>query len=142
MVAAGWHNMLDVRSMHGRSQTHDVYEASYKKPNHHFGRIPIVIHLGDFLQLSPTANIGLIEDVNALNEDGSHKYEEPPSVEVQHAIKVFKSIPHVFELRGTSGLRKGIHSSTSLRICVQDDAFHSRSEDYSSAGLRAMATAS
>ena len=68
--------------MHGRSQTHDVYEANYKKPNHHFGRIPIVIHLGDFSQLSPTANIGLIEDVNALNEDGSYKYEEPPSVEV------------------------------------------------------------
>ena len=107
MVAAGWYNMLDVRSMHGRSQTHDVYEASYKKPNHHFGRIPIVIHLGDFLQLSPTANIGLIEDVNALNEDGSHKYEEPPSVEVQHAIKVFKSIPHVFELRGTKRFKEG-----------------------------------
>jgi hypothetical protein len=105
MVAALWYNMLDVRSMHGRSLSHDVYETTYKKPGHHFGRIPIVIHLGDFLQLSPTANISLIEDVNAKLEDGSYKYSEPPSVEVQHAIRVFGAIPHVFELRGTKRFR-------------------------------------
>ena len=85
MVAALWYNMLDVRSMHGRSLSHDVYETTYKKPGHHFGRIPIVIHLGDFLQLAPTANISLIEDVNAKLDDGSYKYPEPPSVEAQHA---------------------------------------------------------
>ena len=107
MVAASWYNMLDVRSMHGRSKTHDVYETTYKRPQHHFGRIPIVIHLGDFLQLSPTANISLVEDVNAKNEDGSFKYLEPPSVEVQHAIKVFGSITHVFELRGTKRFKAG-----------------------------------
>ena len=87
MVAAACYNMLDVRSMHGRSKTHDVSEATYKQPGHHFGRVPIVIHLGDFLQLAPTANIGLVEDVNAKNDDGSYKYAEPPSVEIQHAIK-------------------------------------------------------
>ena len=99
--------MLDVRSMHGRSKTHDVYETTYKRPGHHFGRIPIVIHLGDFLQLSPTANISLVEDVNAKLDDGSYKFPEPPSVEVQHAIKVFGSIPHVFELRGTKRFKPG-----------------------------------
>ena len=46
MVAAATYNMLDFRSMCGRSQTHDVSEANYKKPHHHFGRVPIVIHLG------------------------------------------------------------------------------------------------
>ena len=107
MVPALWYNMLDVRSMHGRSKTHDVYETTYKRPHHHFGRIPIVIHLGDFLQLTPTANISLIEDVNAKNEDGSYKHPEPPSVEVQHAIKVFGSIQHVFELRGTKRFKAG-----------------------------------
>jgi len=56
---------------------------------------------GDFLQLSPTANIGLIQDVNAKRDDGSYKFAEPPTLEIQHAIRVFKSIPHVFELRGT-----------------------------------------
>ena len=82
MVAASWYNMPDVRSMHGRSKTHDVYETTYKQSEHHFGRVPIVIHLGDFLQLSPTANIGLVEDVNAKNDDGSYKYPEPPTLEV------------------------------------------------------------
>ena len=101
MVAAQWYNMLDVRAMHGRSRDHEVYETTYKKPHHHFGRVPIVIHLGDFLQLSPTRSISLIADVNAKNADGTYQFPEPPSVEAQHAIKVFKNIPHVFELRGT-----------------------------------------
>ena len=107
MVAASWYNMLDVRAMHGRSKTHDVSETTYKRPHHHFGRVLIVIHLGDFLQLSPTANISLIDDVNAKNDDGSYKYLEPPSLEVQHAIKVFGCIPHVFELRGTKRFKTG-----------------------------------
>ena len=33
--------------------------------------------------------------------------EEPPSLEVQHAIRVFSSIPHVFELRGTKRFEIG-----------------------------------
>jgi hypothetical protein len=101
MVAAGWYNMLDYRSMCARSRTHDVSETTYKKPHHHFGRTFIVIHLGDFLQLRPTANIGLIQDVNAKRADGTYIYTEPPSLEVQHAIRTFSAIPHVFELRGT-----------------------------------------
>ena len=48
MVAAALYNMLDFRSMSARSMTHDVTETTYKKPHHHFGRVPIVIHLGDF----------------------------------------------------------------------------------------------
>ena len=59
------------------------------------------------MQLSPTANISLIEDVNAKLEDGSYKYPEPPSVEAQHAIRVFGAIPHVFELRGTKRFKPG-----------------------------------
>ena len=51
MVAAAMYNMLDVRSMHGRSKTHDVHETSYTQPHHHFGRAPIVIRLGDFLHV-------------------------------------------------------------------------------------------
>lgn len=107
MVAAAWYNMLDVRSMHGRSKLHDVTEATYKRPFHHFGRVPIVIHLGDFLQLSPTANISLVENVNAKRDDGSYRYAEPPSLEVQHAIRVFAGIPHVFELLTTKRFKEG-----------------------------------
>lgn len=107
MVSAAAFNMLDIRSMHARSRNYDVSEATYRKPNHHFGRVPIVIFLGDFLQLSPTANIGLIQDVNAKNEDGSYKYAEPPTLEIQNATRVFKNIPHVFELRGTKRFKPG-----------------------------------
>ena len=32
---------------------------------------------------------------------------EPPTLEVQHAIQLFKSIPHVFELRGTKRFKPG-----------------------------------
>jgi hypothetical protein len=69
--------------------------------------VPIVIFLGDFLQLPPTAMISLIEDVNARNEDGTYKYGEPPTLEVQHACKLFQRIPHVFELRGTKRFVEG-----------------------------------
>jgi hypothetical protein len=107
MVAAASYNMLDFRSMCGRSRSHEVSETTYKRPHHHFGRTAIVIHLGDFLQLSPTANIGLIQDVNAKNADGSYKYREPPTLEIQHALQLFGAIPHVFELRGTKRFKPG-----------------------------------
>jgi hypothetical protein len=107
MVAAALYNMLDVRAMHGRSKLYDVSEHSYKQPHHHFGRVPIVIHLGDFLQLSPTANTSLVADVNGKNEDGSYTFREPPSLEVQHAIKVFAAIPYVFELQRTKRFKEG-----------------------------------
>ena len=106
MVPAASYNMLDYRSMCGRSQKHDVTETTYQKPHHHFGRIPIVMALGDFLQLRPTANIGLTENVNARRPDGSYKYTEPPTLEIQHAITLFRSIPHVFELRGTKRFKE------------------------------------
>ena len=66
-----------------------------------------MIHLGDFLQLSPTASIGLIADVNEKDDDGNYKYAEPPTVEVQHAIRVFGSVPHVIELKGTKRFKPG-----------------------------------
>ena len=53
MVGPCLYNMLDFRAMGGRSLTHDVSESSYALPHHAFGRVPIVIHLGDFLQLAP-----------------------------------------------------------------------------------------
>jgi hypothetical protein len=107
MVAAALYNMLDVRSIHGRSKLYDVSQHSYKQPHHHFGRVPIVIHLGDFLQLSPTANTSLVADVNGKNEDGTYTFREPPSLEVQHAIKVFAAIPYVFELQRTKRFKEG-----------------------------------
>ena len=82
-------------------------ESTYKLPHHQFGRVPIVIHLGDFLQLSPAGSLSLITDPNEKNEDGTWKYDPPPAVEVQHAIQVFGRIPHVIELKGTKRFKPG-----------------------------------
>ena len=107
MVSPAWYNMLDFRAMAGRSLTHDVSESTYALPNHAFGRVPIVIHLGDFLRLCPTASLSLITDVTEKLADGSYKVTETPSVEAQHAMHLFKTIPHIFELRGTKRFKPG-----------------------------------
>ena len=74
MVSADVYNMLDFRAMLGRSKDFDVSESNYRMPHHHFGRVPIVIHLGDFLQPTPTANLGLFQDANEKTADGSYRY--------------------------------------------------------------------
>jgi hypothetical protein len=100
-VSAANYNKLDFRAMYGRTKTHAVTETNYKQRNCTFGRCPIVIQLGDFLQLSPTKQLSLVTDVNAKKDDGSYVLKEPPTVEIQNAIKVFKRIPTVIELKGT-----------------------------------------
>ena len=112
MVGASICNMLSYRAAWGRSLTHEVPPGTYSNIEggqyvRAFGRVPIVIFLGDFMQLPPTAMISLIEDVNAKNEDGTYKYAEPPTVEIQHACSLFQRIPHVFELRGTKRFVEG-----------------------------------
>ena len=73
-----------------------------------FGRCPIVILLGDFLQLPPTNNISVVEDLLAKDEaTGQYVRKETPSLEVQYGCKLFKAVPHVFELQGTKRFVKG-----------------------------------
>ena len=69
MVAVALGNALDIRACHGRSETHDVHESTYKRAHHHFGRVPIVLHLGDFLQLKPTGIIARLTDVIDTTQD-------------------------------------------------------------------------
>ena len=107
MVAAALHIAFDIRACNGRSETHDVHESTCKRAHHHFGRVPIVLHLGDFLQLKPTGSVGLLTDANELLGYGSHKCKEPPTVEIPHAIKLFSQIPYVFELKGTKRFEPG-----------------------------------
>ena len=76
MMPASVYNMLDIRAAHGRSVTHDVSEMTYSHENHHFGCVPIVLHLGDFLQLTPTANLGLTTDVHETLENGTYKLKD------------------------------------------------------------------
>ena len=106
MVSAALYNMLDWRSMLGRKLEHDVLESTYSHLGCAFGRIPIVIHLGDFLQLKPTGQLSLVDNLDAKKPDGSWKYPEV-STEIQHAQEVFCNVPDVFELKGTMRFVKG-----------------------------------
>ena len=45
--------------------------------------------------------------MNEKDESGAYKFLEPPTLEFQNAIRVFGSIPHVFELLGTKRFKPG-----------------------------------
>ena len=106
MTGAALYNMLDFRAMHGRQKTHQVCERTYKLPHHAFGRFPIVIKLGDFLQLSPTNQIGLAADTNEKGEDGKYKISaEALTPEIDHAIKMFNDVEHDIGLGSPAGVR-------------------------------------
>ena len=100
MVSALLYNMLNFRSMLGRRHSHSVEPHTYTRVGHAFGRLPVVLHLGDFFQLRPTVQISLLDDLLRTDSDGSLLH---PNVmpEIQHAQKVFGEAPDVFELRGT-----------------------------------------
>ena len=70
MVSATLYNMLLFRSFLGRAETWEVQEVDYGHLAGVFGRMPIVIHLGGFLQLTPTAGISLLADLR----DGSIRH--------------------------------------------------------------------
>ena len=53
MIGPDLYNLLLFRSFQGRSMRWDVKESEYDKLGGSFGRMPIVIHLGDFLQKKP-----------------------------------------------------------------------------------------
>jgi len=73
-----------------------------------FGRCPIVLLLGDFLQLPPTGSISVAEDLLAKDAaTGKYIRKETPCVEVQSGCKLFRSISHVFELHGTKRFVRG-----------------------------------
>ena len=50
MIGPDLYNLLLYRSFHGRRKRWSVQECEYDKLSSAFGRMPIVIHLGDFLQ--------------------------------------------------------------------------------------------
>ena len=99
-VAPPLYNMLLYRSWHGRAEKYDVPEPEYDKLSGAFGRVPIKVHLGDFLQLKPTAsNLSLVSNVRAMEAAGLLK--EVPA-EYQQAMRLFCQIPMCFELKATN----------------------------------------
>ena len=101
MVSPNLFNMLLYRGFHARRQQCDLEEAQYQTPACAFGRVPIVIYLGDFLQLKPTGSgRSLLSDLQALG--GAAGAMGGPPVEHQSAMGFFCATALCFELQATN----------------------------------------
>ena len=90
--------MLLYRSYLGRRETWEVRENEYDRVGTALGRMPIVIHLGDFLQLKPTAaKASLVSDFSAL---AAKNVELAP--EFQSAMTLFCNTPLCFEFQASN----------------------------------------
>ena len=103
MISPALYNMLLYRFYHGRKKRwHVTQERHYVQRKCAFGRMPLKLHLGDFLQLRPTAAMSLLTDMNAL----AHKTEDKQvPAEFQDAAKLFLATEHCYELFATNRFR-------------------------------------
>jgi hypothetical protein len=98
MISPQLYNMLLYRGFHGRRERWQVQECHYDKLSGAFGRVPIVVQLGDFLQLKPTgSSVSLITDPKELE-----KTRENYPAEWQMGMKLFCNIPLCFELQASN----------------------------------------
>ena len=104
MISPAMYNMLLFRFYHARLKQWQIPQERYyvKKPCA-FGRIPLVLHLGDFLQLRPTAAMSLLTDLTALPPTREDK--DVPA-EYQDAAKLFLSTDLCYELTTTNRFRE------------------------------------
>ena len=96
MVSPQLYNMLLYRSWHGRAAGPDARECDYDTLTGAFGRMPIVIHLGDFLQLRPTGT-----GLSLITGDDEIRHRDIPA-EFQFAMTLFQQTPLCFELIETN----------------------------------------
>ena len=106
MIGPDLYNLLLFRSFHGRRAKWSVQEYEYDKPRGAFGRMPIVIHLGDFLQKKPIggASISLIDDLQERERNG--KLPDNYPAEYQMAMKLFCNTPLCFEFQASNRIRE------------------------------------
>ena len=103
MISPHLYSMLLYRSFLGRAERWEIEAHEYDQLKAAFGRMPIVIHLGDFLQLKPTGTggISLIADFDELAERQINL-----AVEFQSAMKLFCCAPLCFELQATNRFKE------------------------------------
>ena len=96
-------NMVMYRSMWGRSTKWGVSPKNYSQKGHLFGRMPVVVLLGDFLQLKPPRAISLIDDLHEKVREG-----KVVSIEAQTACEAFHGIEDIIELVETRRFKDDI----------------------------------
>jgi hypothetical protein len=106
MIGPDLYNLLLFRSFHGRRERWKVKESEYDKLQGAFGRMPIVIHLGDFLQKKPIGgySVSLIDDLN--ERERSDKFPENFAPEYQAAMKLFCKAPLCFEFQASNRIKE------------------------------------
>ena len=106
MIGPDLYNLLLFRSFHGRRSRWNVPESEYDKLQGAFGRMPIVLHLGDFLQKKPIGgySILLIDDLKERERAGKLPENFPP--EYQMAMKLFCQAPLCFELQASNRIKE------------------------------------
>ena len=106
MIGPDLYNLLLFRSFHGRRTRWNVKESEYDKLQGAFGRMPIVIHLGDFLQKKPIGghSTSLIDDLKERERNGKLPDNFPP--EYQMAMKLFCQAPLCFELQASNRIKE------------------------------------
>ena len=93
MMPAEAINMEMFRAAHGRRLRFQVSMENYAQTRELFGRMPLVLFLGDFLQLKPPKQLSLVDDLVETARNGKQV-----SVEAQAACDAFKDIQLVIEL--------------------------------------------
>ena len=102
MISPHLYNMVLYRAFLGRADRWEVAEQDYDQLKGAFGRMPISIHLGDFLQLKPTGScLSLIADFNELAAAGVDL-----APEFQAVMKLFCRTPLCFELQATNRFKE------------------------------------
>ena len=96
MIPAEALNMEMYRAMWGRHEQFGVNIDDYARLRNLFGRMPLVLFLGDFLQLKPPKQISLADDLVAKARQGA-----TVSVEAQTACEAFRGVRIVIELLET-----------------------------------------
>ncbi len=96
MMPAEALNMEMYRAMWGRHEQCNVNVDEYAELRHLFGRMPLVVFLGDLLQLKPPRQISIADDLLEKARQG-----KVVSVEAQTACDMFRSIDIVIELLET-----------------------------------------
>ena len=109
MISPELYNLLLYRSFHGRRKRWNIEEHEYDKLKSAFDRMPIVIHLGDFLQKRPIGgfSLSLIDDLEQLER--KHKLPDSYPAEYQSAMKLFCQVPRsrlVFEFQASNRIKE------------------------------------
>jgi hypothetical protein len=107
MMPAEAINMEMFRAAHGRRVKFQLNMDNYARTQELFGRMPLTLFLGDFLQLKPPKQLSLVDDLVQKARDG-----KSVSVEAQAAVDAFRDIDVVIELLSHSVSKTSISRSS------------------------------